>query len=116
MTVIGQSVKSWEYGYEKNVIRCLQCCLAQAYLHTKWHLDPFSQATLCMLDVRWDPALPRKGAQPQFLAHVCCGQTARWVKILLYTAHVRCRQMAGLIKMPLGTEVGLVPGDIVHDN
>jgi len=43
-------LKSWEYGYEKNVIRCLQCCLAQAYLHTKWHLDPFRQATLCMLD------------------------------------------------------------------
>ena len=28
-------------------------------------------------------------------------------------AHVRCGQAAGWIKMPLGTEVGLGPGDIV---
>jgi len=40
-----------------------------------------------------DPAPPKK--DPQFLARVCCGQTAGW------------------IKMPLGTEVGLVPGHIV---
>jgi len=38
-----------------------------------------------------------KGAQPPFTAHVCCGQTAGW------------------IKMPVGTEVGLGPGDIVLD-
>jgi len=38
---------------------------------------------------------PPKGAQPQFSAHVCCGQTARWMKI------------------PFGTVVGLGPGDIV---
>jgi len=38
------------------------------------------------------------GAQPaQFLAHVCCGQTAGW------------------IKKPLRTEVGLGPGHIVLD-
>jgi len=43
-----------------------------------------------------DPAtLPPKGHSPQFLAHVCCGQTAGW------------------IKMPLGREVGISPGDIV---
>ena len=40
----------------------------------------------------------KKGtAQTQFLAHVYCGQ------------------MAGWIKMPLGTEVNLGPGDIVLD-
>jgi len=47
---------------------------------------------------RWDPApLPKKGAEPppQFLAHVYCGR------------------MAGCIKMPLGMEVGLSPGDFV---
>ena len=40
-----------------------------------------------------------KGAQPpaQFSAHVCCGQTAGW------------------IKMPLNTEVDLGPGHIVID-
>jgi len=45
-----------------------------------------------------DPAAPKKcGTAPQFLAHVCCGQ------------------MAGWIKMPLGTEVGLVSHSIVLD-
>ena len=44
-----------------------------------------------------DPAPPKKGDSPQFLAHVCCGE------------------MAGLIKIPLGTEVGLGPGKIVLD-
>jgi len=47
-----------------------------------------------------EPAPPPKkknGAQPLFLAYVCCGQTAGW------------------IKMPLGMEVGLGPGDIVLD-
>jgi len=38
---------------------------------------------------------PKGGRVPQFSAHFCCGQTA------------------GLIKMPLGTEVGVGPGDIV---
>jgi len=45
-----------------------------------------------------DPApLPKRGLSPQFSAHVCCGQTAGW------------------IKMTLGTEVSLSPGDIVLD-
>jgi len=41
-----------------------------------------------------DPA-PTKGAQPQFSAHVRCGQTPGW------------------IKMPHGMEVGLGPGEFV---
>ena len=47
-----------------------------------------------------DPArLLKKGAEPpsKFSAHVCCGQTAGW------------------IKMALGMEVGLGPGHIVLD-
>ena len=44
-----------------------------------------------------DPAPPKKGHNPQFSAHVYCGQTSGW------------------IKMPLGKEVGLCPGDIVLD-
>jgi len=45
-----------------------------------------------------DPASPpHKGHSPQFSAHVCCGQTAGWIKI------------------PLGMEVGLGPGDFVLD-
>ena len=42
-----------------------------------------------------DPASPRRGTAPQILAHVCCGQTAGW------------------IKMPLGMKVGLGPVRIV---
>ena len=45
---------------------------------------------------RWGPSpRPQKGAQPPFLAYICCGQTAGW------------------IKMPLGAKVGLDPGHIV---
>jgi len=43
------------------------------------------------------PPPPKKGAEPQFSAHVYCGQTAAW------------------IKMPLGMEVGLGLHDIVLD-
>jgi len=39
--------------------------------------------------------LPQRGTAPQFSAHICCGQ------------------MAGRIKMPLGMEVSLGPGDFV---
>jgi len=62
-------------------------------LTTKVTLDP--------IDIVLDgvPALPlQKGAEPlQFLAHVCCGQTAGW------------------INMPLGMNVVLGPGHIVLD-
>ena len=46
-----------------------------------------------------DPATSKKGHPhpTQFLAHVYCGQTARWMKT------------------PLGTEVDLGPGHIVLD-
>jgi len=43
-----------------------------------------------------DPA-PKKGHIPNFSAHVNCGQTAAWMKMLL------------------GTELGLGPGDIAID-
>ena len=55
-----------------------------------------------VLDV--DPAhpLPPNGhrAHITILAHIYCGQTAGWIK---------------MPKMPLGTKVGLGPGDIVID-
>ena len=48
--------------------------------------------------VRWGPSSPPlKGHSSQFSAIVRCGQTAGWTK------------------MPLGMEVGLVPGDFVFD-
>jgi len=53
------------------------------------------------LCVRWGPSppYPKRGHCPRskFLAHVYCGQTAGW------------------IKMPLGTKVGLSPGDFALD-
>jgi len=47
--------------------------------------------------VRWDQSPPPKkgAASPPFSAHVYCGE------------------MAGWIRMPLGKEVGLGPGDVV---
>jgi len=56
--------------------------------------------------VRWGPSRPhgKRHSSPHF-----CGlqtQTA---------AHVYCGETAGWIRMPLGTDVGLGPGDIVLD-
>jgi len=60
--------------------------------------DPTHCGRLC---VRWGPVLSsRERGQsplPNFLAHFCRGKTA------------------GCIKMPLGIEVGLSPGDFVLD-
>jgi len=47
--------------------------------------------------VTWGPSFPQNGHSPQFSDHVRCGQTARW------------------IKMTLGTEEGLGPGDFALD-
>jgi len=45
-----------------------------------------------------DPAPPPpKGHSPQLSAHICCGQMAAW------------------IKMPMGMQLGLGPGDFVLD-
>jgi len=93
--------------------------------------------------VRWGPSSPQTGHNPQFSTHVCCGQMAGSIKLLLgrevglgpahivldgdqapqkrgiavphFLAHVCCGQTAGWIKMLLGTEVGLGPGNIVLD-
>jgi len=62
-----------------------------------WHQGWPHPRQLC---VRWGPSpLPTKGVEPpsKFSAHFYCGQTA------------------GCIKMPLGMEVGLRPGDFVLD-
>ena len=85
-----------------------------------------------------------KGAKPQFLAHVCCGQMAAGIKMPLdmevglgpgnfvldrephcplpkkgrspqFSAHFHCGQMTGWNKMALGMEVGLGPCHIVLD-
>jgi len=50
------------------------------------------------LCVRWGPCSPstKRGRTPKFSAHVYCGQTAGWMKLVL------------------GMEVGLRPGDFVR--
>jgi len=63
-----------------------------------WYRGRPQPRRLC---VRWHLARPppqkKGGHSPQFSAHVCCGQTTRW------------------IKMPLGTEVGLSQSNFVLD-
>jgi len=61
-----------------------------------WHAGRPPPWPHCVID--GDPAHPPpKGQSPQFSAHICCGE------------------MAGWIKMPLGMEVGLGPGDFMLD-
>jgi len=87
----------------------------------------------------------QKGRSPQFSAHVYCGRTAGWIKMVLrmevrlgpgdfvldgdpvplpkkgakrppqFSANYYCGQTAGCIKMPLNMEIGLSPGDFVLD-
>jgi len=93
--------------------------------------------------VRWGLSFPpqKGGRAPQISAHVCCGQTAAWIKMALgievglgpghtvldgdpapllkrghsppFSVHVYCAKTAGWIKMPLGTMLGLGPGNIL---
>ena len=92
------------------------------------------------------PLPPQKGGgapSPKFLAHVYCGQTARWNKVVLgteiglrpgdlvldgdhaplpkkgrsphkFSVDVYCGQTTGWIKIALDMEVGLSPGDGVR--
>jgi len=65
--------------------------------HKTWHAGRPRSWPHC---VRWGPSSPLKAHSsdsPQFSAHICCGQ------------------MAGSIKMLLDMEVGLGPGDFVLD-
>ena len=67
-----------------------------------------AQTTLCWMVTQL--SLNRHSPHPQFSAHVCCGETARWIKMPL-----------GITKWHLnpssqvGMEVGLGPGDVVLD-
>jgi len=113
-----------------------------------WHAGRPQPRRLC---VRWVPSSPPQGggAEPLpnfrfFSAHVYCGQTTEWIKMVLgtevslspddfvldgdrapspkrgrspqFSAYVYCRQTAAWITlMPFGTEVGLGPDNIVLD-
>jgi len=55
MTVIGQDLESWYYGYENNGISLVVYIVAwaEAYLRSKWHLDSSSRlATISSRDIR----------------------------------------------------------------
>ena len=134
--------------------RCLSCpvCLSVCNVRAlwpngwmnqdeTWHAGRPRPRTHC---VRWEPSSPSpKGHSHQFSAHICCGQMASWIKMLLgmevglgpgdfvldrdppppqkwrgtpqCSAHVNCGQTAGWLKTALGMEVGLSPGDFVLD-
>jgi len=85
---------------------CLSVCLSVCNFGVLWPngwTDPdktwqAGRPRLWPRCVRWGPSHPlRKGHSPQFSANVCCGQTAAWIKMKLFT------------------EVGLGPGHIVLD-
>jgi len=77
-------------------VRCLSVCLSVRNVRALWPngwTDQDETWHACRPwpwphCVRWGPSSP-----PQFWAHICCGQMAAW------------------IKMPLGMELGLSPGD-----
>jgi len=86
-------------------VRCLSCLSLcdigvlwpNGWMHQDetWHGGRTQPWPHC---VRWGPSSPtQRGTAPKLSANVCSGQ------------------MAGWIKMPLGMEVGLGPGDIVLD-
>jgi len=72
---------------------------------------------------RGPSSTPQWGTVPQFSAHVCCGQMAGWIKMPLGMEvdlgpgdFALDREIAALpIKLPLGTEVGLSLSDFVLD-
>jgi len=70
---------------------------ARSWMHqdTTWYWGTPRPMRHC---VRWGPSPPKRGTRPlQFMAHVYAGQTTEWIKI------------------PLGMEVCLGPGDVVLD-
>ena len=59
---------------------------------------------------RWGPssASPKRGHSPQFSAHVCCGQTASWIKICYFYYECRPRPTSHYVTM--GTQLPLPKG------
>jgi len=80
----------------------LMSIVAKRLDRSRWHLAwrrDLVQATLCSMVTQPPPQKRGQSPHQQFSAHFCCGQTA------------------GCIKVPIGMEVGLSPGDFVlHGN
>ena len=91
-------VKQFALCYQ--TVRCLSVCDVGALSPNgwmdqdeTWHVGRPRPWPHC---VGWGPSTPppKEHRSHQFSAHICCGQMAAW------------------IKMPLGMEVGLSPGDL----
>ena len=95
-------VKRFALCYRTVVLSCLSVCNVGVLWPNGWmdQDETWHAGRPCPWPhcVRWDSTpLPQKGqSHPQFSAHICCGQ------------------MAGWIKMPLGTKVSLGPGHVLH--
>ena len=100
-------VKRFAVCYRSVVLSVLSACLSVCNVRAlwpngwtdqdeTWHAGRPRPWPHC---VRWGPSSPPKGAQPhpQFSAYISCGQMAAW------------------IKMSLGMELCLGPGDFVLD-
>ena len=131
-----------------SVLSCLSCLQrGQMVGWIKIKLDVQVGLGLGHIVLHGDPApLPQRGGvDPQFSAHICCGQMAAWIKLSLgmdrprprprglcvtwgprspsqkgeqspqFSAHIYCGQTARWIKMPLGMKLGFSPGDSVLD-
>jgi len=104
---LGDRVKRFALRYRTViclwVLSCLFClkrwCIVAIRLDgSRWNLacNDASRPRPWPHCVRWGPrSTSPKGAQPPISAHICCGQMARWIKMLL------------------GTKIGLGPGRIV---
>ena len=85
------------YSRTPNVIECLYSLnfWPMPIMAKRLHGSRCQLAIFCLMGIQLSPR--KRGISRQFSAHVCCGQTAGWIKI------------------PLGTEVGFGPADIVLD-
>ena len=75
-----------------------------------------SPGTLCSMGTQL--TLPKKGRSPQFSAHVYVRKDSAPLRKKgaepppQFAAHFYCGQTAGCMKLPLGLEVGISPGDV----
>jgi len=109
--------------------RCLSVCLSVTFVHCGQTVGRIKMKLGMhvglgpghIVATMWPQAPhPQRGTAPQFSAHICCGQMAasppqKGGGAPKFSVHVYCGQTVGWIKMPLGTKVGLSPGDYVLD-
>ena len=98
---------------------------SRPYLHAKCHLDPSSRLAIINMGRKLGAMPPfwEGGLGGHHLAQCRLGrglppcQVPSWFiqQIPQFSTHVYCAQMAGWIKMSLGTEVDLGPDDILLD-